>query len=515
MGVAIILLNFVSAITAQIQSADSSTVRSDGDADLLFRIKWSRLQRLLQSAHPDSTGITSLPAEIQQLIREAMDYARQNDYDTAITFIDVVLNYLPERSVSQTSQAAETKGADVSTQVFCGSDLWQQKFSVSISDADSTIFEDQGNAFVGLRLAVNAHSGFLRQSRIYMEAKYSQEYLYGYLDVNRRSHAGARYSTYFENRLEGISYFKEKELRYWHNRTRALVAWQVGAKTTLSAEDEIQVRRYAYDSSLFSSYWQNQAALLLSCDLPLLSKTDIRYDFRIRQYQNRSAQNYFENLLTITLWPNLLQKNQFSSYTQLRLRDYHHGMVDSLLTNPFNELYHESSARVLLWQNLSLHLGLTLNLRHYRFYAEAMPDYRDLTGELALEYLFFSFGSIKIGYRNRCKHHYFSSPDLQKTAEIEDFYAHAPAVEVDIYLGRFLLNISNVYEIRRYPSSPDGSLSLYSDRDVNTLFLLLSWAISSKWEVNVMANIDNDWARNPYSSDSRSNIINFELLFKL
>ncbi len=506
------LLLLFSIIHAQTMP-DSSLTNDNTDEQLLFRVKWSLLQSMVPGLDEGSVHAPRLPDDIRQLLEEAREYARQNQYDLAIGYLDVVLNYLPEIFLKPEGKTTKPPKTDFTTQLFCGSDLWQQKFSVSVSDQDSTIFEDQNNPFIGVRLAVDAHRGLLKNTRMSLEAKYSREYLYGYHQLSHRSRPSERWSASLENRLEGTRYIHEKQLRYWHNRTRVIMIYSLNHKMTISLEDELQVRDYAYNTSLFSSYWQNQATMNLSADF--ISKTDFRYDFRLRRYPQQSAQNYYEQLITLNLWPNYLKKNQFDSYSQVRWREYEMGMVDSLLTDPFIEFYHETNARLAIYHALNLQLGASVNWRRYRIYAEALPNYRDLYADAALEYLLASFGRVKLGYRYRNKYHYFSQPQAQATAGIEDFNAHAPTIELDIFHGRFFLNISNVYEIRRYPASPDGALSLYADRDVNTLFLLLSWSFSSRWEINLMANIDNDMARNPYSSDSRSNIVNFELLFKL
>lgn len=499
----------------QTMATENTSQPANSNEELLFRIKWSRAEQLLHTPLADSSKAVSLPADIQQSLADAKNFANCADYTLAIPFIDIVLIYLEEQTLQRSEKSSQNVRSSTSFFALCGSDLWQQKFSISIDDADSSIFENQNNAFIGIRFSFNPTFGAWQNSRAAFEAKHSHDYASGNFEFSQRFKGLRKFVFLLENRAEGTHYYRDQNLRYWHDRFRSKISWIASAKTMFSIEDEVQLRKYSNKSALFTSFWQNQASLLLDSELPLISKSELRYDCRLRYYPQQPEQNYLENLLSLMIWPNWLNKIQFNSFTQWRLRDYARTFIDSLMTNPFSEIYTESAVRYGFWENWSLNLGLTFNMRTYQEYTSAMPNYRDLLLDVAMQYHFSTFGSIKIGYRNRNKHHYFSSHPNEGTAQIEDFYAHAPIAEIDIFFGKFLLNISEAYEMRRYPHSPDGGLSLYADRDVNTLFFLLSWTISSKWEINVMANIDDDSARTSEAADSRSNIFNFELLYKL
>ena len=80
-----------------------------------------------------------------------------------------------------------------------------------------------------------------------------------------------------------------------------------------------------------------------------------------------------------------------------------------------------------------------------------------------------------------------------------------------------MASISNTFEFRRYPNAPaeNGTgLSLYSNRNINSHFLFLTWNLTDHWQLNVLSSIDHNDDRNLEGSDSRSNLVNVELSFR-
>ena len=95
----------------------------------------------------------------------------------------------------------------------------------------------------------------------------------------------------------------------------------------------------------------------------------------------------------------------------------------------------------------------------------------------------------------------------------EDFISHGPVVTFDVlsYKG-LLLTVTESFEFVRYPRSETESIqhfSLFSDRNVNTLTLYLSWPVSRHWELDLFANYD----KNRDAKEDRSS--SFTTLFTL
>ena len=55
--------------------------------------------------------------------------------------------------------------------------------------------------------------------------------------------------------------------------------------------------------------------------------------------------------------------------------------------------------------------------------------------------------------------------------------------------------------------------SLYSDRNVNTLTLYLSWPVTRHWEIDLFANLDNDRDAKEDQSSSHTTLFTFELRY--
>ena len=70
---------------------------------------------------------------------------------------------------------------------------------------------------------------------------------------------------------------------------------------------------------------------------------------------------------------------------------------------------------------------------------------------------------------------------------------------------------------RLFPHKPfeEGrGLSLYSNRNLLSLYLFLTWNPSNRWEITLLGNVDFEKDRDLQDLDSWSNLFNFELSYK-
>ena len=386
-----------------------------------------------------------------------------------------------------------------------------------MTEKDTLISQSEGNRFIGFRVSllhsdrVNAHTG------ADVEGKISNEYNSGYINAHHTSTIATKWNFFIKNRFEATHYHQDKELRFIDNKTKAGVSFKIKPEMSIELQNEFQLRNYEIESQFFNSFLQNELGLRLSSKMIQSVKTDFIYSYRDRQYDSSPAIDYSEHIVELNIWPGLSSSINILGRLQGRFRDYQHGFVDSLFTNNFNELYTQWTVQHRLSKHFGLGIDCSIESREYEYFSTANPVY--------LEYLLepiVSFGlgyswSIRLGYRYRNRHHW-NKEWSTTSAEIENFFSHGPTLSLDIFSNNgFIANISNTFEIRRFPNSQadDGSgLSLYSNRNINTLFLFLSCNLSSHWTVTVMSNLDYDNDRDLDGSDSRYNLVNIELSYK-
>jgi hypothetical protein len=510
------------------QSAlDDSTSQSQAAEDaLLYEIEFARIQRMVGSMIKKEKKL-SLPKDILDLIAEAKEYAGQGEYRIALEFLDNVLDFIQpffeesesKAPISRTeAKTSNTNAWQWSYQIFSGADLWQQKFGIALIDHDSSIFESQGNPFVGFRVLLDYSASAKRQTQAEAEAKWSTDYRSGQLHFDHQQQLNQRTRLLAENRFEATAYYHDSDLRYVANQANLGLLFQIDSDKFLEMGDEIHLRRYEKESEYFPSFFQNQIGGKFRFEPFGLGITELSYDFRNRSHRGEPSRDYRENIFSLNLWPNLSGKASLYGRAQGRIRSYGAGYADSLFNNGFAEMYGELSMRYSLTRHFALRFEADLESRSYEHYAVSLPDYLDLMAEPSVSANVGMSLSIKLGYRFRNKHHRFSEQSAAETANIEDFYSHGPVCTVDLFaMSGFIATLSNSFEFRRFPNAPyeDGTgLSLYSNRNINSLFLFLTWNLSDHWEFNAMGNLDYDDDKDLEGSDSRTNLFNIELSYK-
>ena len=240
-------------------------------------------------------------------------------------------------------------------------------------------------------------------------------------------------------------------------------------------------------------------------------------EHRYINYGYEELRNYNELVYGLNVWPDFSGQFSLGSRIRNRSREYQYGYIDSLYTNNFNEFYGYVDVRYQFKNRMEIECEFELEKRNYGYLSTSMPNYTDYNIEPSFAFGIGSYLTIKTGYRFRSKRHHLNTTE-DSSAQIEDFFSHGPVFTCDIYLaGGFLVSVSNSYLQRRYPhySSYDYSgLSLYSNRDIHSLFFYLVWSITGNWEVNVMSMLDYDRDKSLDNGDTNSNLLNFNLSYK-
>ncbi len=502
---------FVSSTGTENSQATDTSSTDKGEEILLYAIKWSQLQRLRQDAEAAVPPL-HLPEDMTALIGEAASSAANGEHMLALIYLDQVLTYYGE--ILQPRTDARVSSGEWQVEMISGSDLWQQQFAISLADQDSTIRESQGNPYIGVRGAFSGKDARGAILRAGGEGKYGEEYLFGSLNAYFEAPLGRAFSLAVQDRLENTYYREDDNLRYWNNQFRGRLSWNWHNGHSIQIEEEGIWRRYRQPGALFTNYAQQQWSLRLQGAWPSLIRYEARFDRRMREYPESSLQDYQEDLFTLSWLPVGLYKLSIRGWLQSRVRRYQAEYVDSLFTNDFGEWFGQAALTWTPHEEWALELAATWNDRSYAMPAAATPSYQDIIIEPAGHFYINGHFAIKAGYRFRSRLHSAQEAASAESITVEDYYAHAPVLGMDLNWSSLLINLQEVYEIRRYPNAPAGEYTFYADHDIHSLLLFIAWNLSAHWSANLMANIDQDLARNDQGSDARSNILNLELVYK-
>lgn len=491
----------------------SQTDDTFSEEETIYQIKLDRLKRLIVQ---DSTIIRSGQVdELKSFIADAAEFHQNGDTEIAVEFLESAL-LMMELDDTGTQAASDPDGAGEWTmQALTGADLWQQKFGLVFDHQDSVISESQGNPFFGLRATYDYEQGARINSRLEIEAKLSSEYNALTFMLNHNQRLGPlRMSV--DNYFDLSRYKQDKELSSLADRLDFALIYQIGS-IGLQLRDEIHVQKYEYESEYFPSYLQNRFEPLFFLSMDRAGRIEMFSSQWTRRHTTSDDKDYSEQWIGLNYWAApALNRNAFCRFYK-RNREYIQPESSTRLNNDFDEWFASANLYSRLSSRLALRLNGQYENRDYLLPSTSTPDYQEYVVEPSLEINVGAPFIARLGFRRQERLH---TLDVVTDAnpQIEDFVTYGPVLGLDIMAaGGFVASISNNYELRRYPNSPytdDYGLSFYSDRNINSIFFFVAWNMSLNWTMNLMAHFDHDKDQNVDGSESRTNLFNFELLYK-
>ena len=479
----------------------------------LYQIKLSRLKRLVEQDTEKNRLVYS--SDLLQLINDAQEFSDLGDNELAIEFLESAFSFFHiEDTKNETTAGLKTPSNFLWTfQAISGSELWQQRFGITFGQTDSVIYESQGNPFIGIRVNMDYQKSNKQQTQLELEAKSSTDYNSVSLLLDHNNQHGL-VRLFVDNYFDASIYKRDKNLSYFENR---LDLGMVLGLTNFGVifRDELQWRSYSQESDYFFSYTQNRIEPRLFFNLPKVGRLELLFSQRKRDHSDADERNYSETWSGLDFW----SRGRFNVNSRLynRSRNYDMAFVDSLYNNNFKEIYFESDFRFAINRQIGLRFEGQYERKNYVEFSTITPHYRDYTIGPSFEINPGFRFHVRVGYQYRKREHYFDDYS-QASPAYEDFYNHGPILGLDILgFNGFMASISNSYKMHRFPSSfsqDNTSLSLYSDRNINSIFFFISWDLSPQWYLNVMAHFDYDKYQNNDQADSQTNLLNFELSYK-
>lgn len=515
------------------------------DIDRLRLIRWIR-------AHQDSIA-PALFSQLVELISEANEFVKQNDYVTAQLLLDTALGMaglkaaptMPNEEPAPLPLSNPTISISSPTwlwrrEVITGVDWWRQELAFGFA-GDDTLYMG-GNPFLGLRLFLNRNAGMptslpgsirtfsssasqLKQLEVSASAmiKTSRDYFNGELEIRSRQALGGGGYWRLENRLEGIRYRRDFDLQYWQNTTTASVVAALGNNFRLEVGDDFRIRRHQAQSAIYPNYIQNQTSFGASFNAGYATRLDSRYNFVVRLHDLCPSADYIEHRVEASIFQNTASNSAILIENIWRYRIYPTQAAGDSCLYTYRNTYQEEYARADLRLGLSGSMGLRLEgdfiLRQHQHPSETTPDFLQTAVNPQLQLKLFSDWQLNLGYLYLLRVHEKDIIQLQPStaADVsvgiseEDYYSHGFTFGIDLIRAEgLLLNLKEVYEVRTYPNAADKDL-FYIDSNINSLLLFLSWNFLPRWQLGVLANFDNDRSRTDTPRDSRYSLFSIDL----
>ena len=509
-----------------------------------FIQKWM-LQQL--SAEKDTAGL----AVIGSMRREAVEFAQDNDFETASILLDAAKELIglyeettPAEKVTLSEFGAKNAGMQWTRQIITGTDFWQFNDELAYQ-LDDTGNEASLNPFAGIRLSGEREFSQNNRFETMAQFKASNEYQDAEFYVKNKSGSNRGNQLIIENRFEGTRETRNFDSQYWGNTFSAQAKIQVNQKFAAIFGDDFRLRRYNGDDAFSDSYQQNRLFSMLEFNPTISTRAYARYDFSNRSHSSADSLDYREHRIDLTLFQLTAQNTSFFFENIWTRRNYFKNTNASSFFNSYKEENFLGDIRLGLSDLLALGLRADFVLRHYDEItpqanpdgalvvsndAWTMPDYLNFSSNPRLLFSIMGDWQIGIGYLYNLRVYRDNIVDSQPhpvtdaaasdtatQAEVifDDYYSHGISLSLELFrMDGLMVSLTNQYEERRYPNAPDISGRLFNhDTAINSILLFSSWTINPHFELSALINSDNENARTDEFSDIKNTFLSFDLAY--
>ena len=500
--------------------ADTGDESYEGAEHTLYQIKLLQVKQLLQAGFDIESSENG--ADIKLLISDAVSMAEQELYALAVDFLNSALDLIQ----MQPPGPAETPTFPEARQpspwqwdliALSGSEIWRQSFGLVLEESDSTIYDNQTNPYTGVRLLMEYGKSEKMTGQVQVEGKISRDYFALHSNAELVNQFSSSLKTRITNEFDRYVYQQESGFDYTDNSLEAGLFYMLNPRVMLSVSDDFELRLYDHEDAYFPGYRQNRVEVSSEFRLEPVGRLTATFGDRIRRHVNVPERDYNEYTLGFRLWPELYTRFSFSDMFNYYSRSFEHGFVDSLYTNDYGDIYNLLDLGYILYGQTSMKCRFEIESRRYAESVSSMPDYTDYSLEPGVEFNIIDNLTLQAGYRFRNRLHSLDNGQ-DASVDVEDYYTHGPVFTLDFVMGSgFIASISNSYQLQRYPNYvgyDDSGISLYSNRNINSVFFFLTWNISPAIEFNSMGMLDYDTDQDLAGAKTTSNLLNFELLYK-
>jgi len=488
--------------------------------------------------------------EIARLKKEAENFAKTKDFQMANLWLETIWDLLQPNDDEVLLPAEDdsnflnglsdislkpAKKINWSRELSTGVDVWHWRQEINLgtiptdaallasASVDSTILESNGNPFTGVRFKFDYGTGFRNSIQSMVFFKYSRDYVSGEVNAKIAKPIGTESSWRFENRFQGTSYFRSFGInKFWQNTSLLLFRIQASRLFSFDFGDEFILRRYDHknensnEDESYPDYFNNTFRTSARLNFGFGSFLQAGYRNVQRNHSVSKKRDYRENRISLSLLQASSRSFSLNLENDLRLRDYTNPQPDSLsIYNDFWENNLTGDIRLDFTRRVGTEVRGTITKRDYKIVSESLPDY--LFWEVEPKFIFNIDQEWRIGFGI-----YYALQNHQKSYSFADYYKVGPVITLELFqINGVLLSLRESFTLERFPNIQTDStrnsdrndsslINFYSDRNSNSLSLFLTWNVSSRWQLNILANLDDDRHKDD-SGDSQNTLVGLDL----
>lgn len=463
------------------------------------------------------------------LFRQEADYfAGQGDWETALDLLNQAIGLLsdepaknsppdmpaPDAVSPHPTPATTFPGNAWRWSAETGFDYSRQEYEMSLIESDSVVVEQLNNPYLSLRLTRNGRTG-AKNYRIY-------NYLRGDRTLLQASSLFSLESDQTASRwqIEGESnlfwQLQDQQGSFWENQVRGSWDFPLGPADRLNF---YSLARYKYHFPADSSYGDvTQAEMTLTYRHYLGFLSWLALDVRPSYYNENQLLGLKYGQIQGHL--EFSQRKDYNRYLNAELtynhRNFQNRMPDSLAKNSYRSLRPQLNAELPLLYPFGIAIQSEWEFRRYGHPNISYSNFYRGTLGAQLRFYFGGFNAVGAGFVYEQETHNAPVESEQSLVEQENFHAGGLLLSVDLFQQNgLLISLTYQYTLRTYPNSGAGDfLGYYSNRRIHSIQGIGYVPLGRRWQVQFLANYDNDRDRDREANDNFSTIFNLSLIYQ-
>ncbi|MGD9897592.1 MAG: hypothetical protein AB7T22_00565 [Calditrichaceae bacterium] len=457
----------------------------------------------------------------QALIDSAAGYAQNNDFDMAVVFLEQIISKI------KTENAVAAPNAENSLNIYpdhsdrfewmirSGIDFNRQEFEINYVENDSLLTEEIQKPFIGFQMLYwlirkPGNTGLTVKNNF----RYDEESLEENLEI-RHIFSGLKVNGYMEY---GFSYDKNsvyEDFGYMETSGIQHLSWNITPEDQLQIDNTIRYKKYKNASRSIPDFVKNTLSLNLFHLNEPGSSTNFYYNADMNESLKYSNNDFLEQNFKLSL--SNLFTNSFKNELSLGFRHnrYAYSFDESVNRNQSRVFSAETGADFLLRKNLFLESDYILDYKNYSQKTDQEPDYIQHRFDTVLKKYFNDYFDFQLGYLFETRHHFLRGNAGKVYVDEQNYTGNGIITGIDYSGGNnTFISLSGSYTWRRYPYAQDAALSIYSDRNVFSLFLIGQIPVAGNIIFNIFASYDNDQDKDWDKNDTRSALFTSEIEYK-
>jgi len=523
---------------AEVQTTTEDSAALALDSESYYTAMRLRLIRWIRK-NSDAVVLDQFRQSVE-LLEQADKFSAMKDFETAVIILETAFDVAKMPLTEAESEPGHIAFATAANprwqwtrEAVAGVDYWQQQFELGFSE-DSLYSENNGNPFTGLRVKVSKGEELKNFFSAYSLLKASRDYTSGELELRGRRAFSAQFAGSLTNRVEGTSYRRGSDLKYWQNASTLGLAFYPNRQLRVELKDEFRYRRYRNESSIYPNYFYNQTGIRGSY-AGLSTRMDAAYDYATRVHPSFSENDYLEHRVDAAIYQATAVNSSIYLQNIWRYRDYARGLSDSTYQNTYyyqntyQEEYLRGDFRIGLGPKVAIRVEGDFTLRQHEIPNLIVPDFSHTYLNPQLLFKIFRDLEVGVGYMYLLR---LNAENIVQqgavfataagnadadTPKYQDYISNGFTFSIELFkTNGLMLSVNNIYEMRDYPNATTQSHRDmgYTNKNINTLLFFLAMNLSAKLQLNVLANLDDDRSRESDThSDSKSTLFSVDLSY--